>query len=269
MSSLPRRPRLALPFTILSDRDRGRLVAGEDFRYTLAGPGLESWLPDWLPLLDGRLTLDEALARLDPRHHAAARQLLDHLAGERVLVDGPVEAAHPARRLRLIVEGTGLLRSGLEALAAETGDLVRVLCQDRLDVEEALRFNERCLLGAFPWLWVSCAAMSRGYVSPVFLPDAGPCLACLFGHFRRLSPLPELYDELVGHARAGRAIVPVPFPQPAAAILQQLAAWKVELLADDEPAAAVYRLHVLETSLEVSAHPVLVDPECPACRGRR
>jgi bacteriocin biosynthesis cyclodehydratase domain-containing protein len=119
-------------------------------------------------------------------------------------------------------------------------------------------------------MWTSCAALSRGYVSPVFLPDCGPCLACLLGAFRRLSPLPELYDELAAHARAGGRIAAAPFPAPGVAILQQLVAWKVDLLSRPEPPAALYRLHVLEAaSLETAAHPVFLDPECPACHGRR
>src|SRR5207302_70111 len=52
VTPLPTRPCLALPFTVLTAQDRVRLVAGEDFRYTLTGPGLETWLPDWLPTLD-------------------------------------------------------------------------------------------------------------------------------------------------------------------------------------------------------------------------
>ena len=48
MSRLPERPCLALPFTFLSSPDRVRLVAGEDFRYTLDGPRIETWLPQWL-----------------------------------------------------------------------------------------------------------------------------------------------------------------------------------------------------------------------------
>jgi bacteriocin biosynthesis cyclodehydratase domain-containing protein len=261
-----------VPYTVLAEGDRVRLVAGEDFRWTLTGPGIAAWLPGWLPLLDGRHTLAEALSRLAPEHHAAARQLLDHLTGERVLIDGPAEAAHPGRNYRLTVEGTGLLRAGLEAQVQGEDSLpaVTVLCQDRLDMDEALRFNERCLHGSSPWLWVSCAALSRGYVSPVFLADAGPCLACLLGHFRRLSPLPELYDELANHARAGGTLSAAPFAPSGVVILQQLVAWKVDLLARSEAPAAVYRLHVLEAaSLEVSSHPVMVDPECPACHGRR
>src|SRR3712207_9320265 len=35
-------------------------------------------------------------------------------------------------------------------------------------------------------------------------------LPILLGHFRRLSPLPELYDELIEHARKGGAFAPAP-----------------------------------------------------------
>jgi bacteriocin biosynthesis cyclodehydratase domain-containing protein len=261
-----------MPFTVLAEGERVRLIAGEDLRWTLNGQAIGEWLPAWLPLLDGKHTLDELLSHLAPEHHAAALQLLEHLASERVLINGPVEAAHPGRRYRMSIEGTGVLRVGLEALTQGESSLpaINVLCQDRLDVDEALRFNECCLRRSSPWLWVSCAALSRGYVSPIFLPDAGPCLACLFGHFRQLSPMPELYDELAGHARAGGSFASAPFPETGVAILQQLLAWKIDLLARPEAPAAVYRLHVLEvTSLEVSSHPVAVDPECPACHGRR
>jgi bacteriocin biosynthesis cyclodehydratase domain-containing protein len=247
-------------------------VAGEDFRFTLSGPDLDRWLPGWLPCLDGRLTQEEAIGRLPPEYQAAAHQLLERLAGERLLVDGPLEAAHRPRSWRLAVEGTGALRPGLEALAdaPSAGSAVAVLCQDTLDFSEALRFNERCLRGDAPWLWISCAALARGYVSPVFLPNAGPCLACLFGHFQRLSPLPDLYDELIRHGEEKRPFAAAPFPPPALTILEQLTAWKVDLLARPDPSAAVFLLHVLEVkSLEVTAHPVLVDPECLACRGRR
>src|SRR5207244_113375 len=112
----------------------------------------------------------------------------------------------------------------------------RVLRQDRLDLDAALRFNAECLGGEAPWIWVTSGPMGRGYVSPVFLPDDGPCLACLLGHFRRLSPLPELYDELIAHARAGGVIGPSPFPPHGEAILSSLADWKAERLASSAPA---------------------------------
>ena len=50
--------------------------------------------------------------------------------------------------------------------------------------------------GDAPWLWVSTGAMSRGYVSPVFLPDAGPCLGCLLRHGRLLSPAREIHGRV-------------------------------------------------------------------------
>jgi bacteriocin biosynthesis cyclodehydratase domain-containing protein len=266
---LPLRPCLALPFTFLAAPDRVRLVAGEDFRYTLEGPGLDKWLPEWLPTLDGGRTLEEALAALPHEVWPAARQLVARLYGERVLIDGPAAAAHRPRRSHLEVEGSGPLRDALTPAPGD-GEAVHVLCQDRLDYDEALRFNRCMLEGRAPWFWVTCGPLSRGYVSPAFLPDAGPCLECLLAGFRRLSPAPELYAELAEHAAQGRPLTPAPFPGPAVAVLLDLLRWKVELLTESAPPAALYRLHVLEVAaLEVTAHRVFADPECPACRGRR
>jgi bacteriocin biosynthesis cyclodehydratase domain-containing protein len=256
---------------VLPAPGRVRLVAGEDFRYTLSGPGLETWLPGWLPLLDGQRTLEEALAHLPESVRESARALVARLAGERVLVDGPPVAAHTARRYRIVVEGTSAVGA---LLGTNPGDPalpgLPVLVQDRLDLEEALRFNERCLAGSVPFLWLTTGPLARGYVSPVFLPDAGPCLACLLGHFRRLSPFPELHDELIEHVRAGGSLVPAPFPDHGQGVLVQLARGKVEWLSLADRPAALYRLHVLELeNLEVRSLPLFIDPDCPACRGRR
>jgi oxazoline/thiazoline synthase len=266
-----RRPRLALPYTILTGPDTVRLVAGEDFRYTLSGPGVERWLPDFLSGLSGAEPLAQALGRLPEEQRDLALELTARLYGERVLVDGPALAAHPAGPYRLAVEGSGALREALEADAApqgEGGRALPVLCQDRLDYEEALRFGRRCRAEGAPWLWATTGPMSRGYVGPLFLPDAGPCLGCLLGHFRRLSPAPEIYGELLDHARDGKAVRPVPFPDPAVAVLAALVRWKAALLPERDPPAALYRLHVLElAAMEVSAHRVFADPECPECGG--
>jgi bacteriocin biosynthesis cyclodehydratase domain-containing protein len=268
-----RRPRLALPYTVLADRDRVRLVAGEDCRYTLTGPGLEQWLPDFLSICDGRLSLDECLGRLPSEHRPAARELAERLYGERLLCDGPAAAAHRPAPYRLAVEGTGPLAESLrQQLAADNPDAppLPVLVQDRLDYEEALAFNRRCLGGATPWFWVTSGPLQRGYVSPAFRPDAGPCLACLLSHFRWLSPAPEIYDALAAHRRGGGAISPVPFPDEGLAVLRGLLLWKVALLAEPAAPAALFRLHVLEVAdLEVSGHRVFVDPECPDCGGGR
>jgi len=109
--------------------------------------------------------------------------------------------------------------------------------------------------------------MSRGYVSAVFVPDAGPCLHCLLRTFRTLSPAPELYDALLEHVRGGKTIEPVPFPDEALSLLAAIVRWKLRMLSEPEPPAALYQLHVVEAdSLEVSTHRVFKDTECPDCR---
>jgi bacteriocin biosynthesis cyclodehydratase domain-containing protein len=270
MNRSARRPRLALPFTVLTAPDTVRLVAGEDFRYTLTGPALDGWLPGWLAGLDGRSPLDEALARLPEAHRGAARQVVDRLYGERVLIDGAASDAHAPARFRLAPEGRAAWAAGWQpAVEGATARALPALCQDRLDHDEALLFNRRCLEAGMPWLWATTGPLSRAYVGPLFLPDAGPCLGCLLYHFRRLSPAPELYDALAAHARAGGPITPSPFPPHAAAVVRQLLVWKAALAEEPEAPAALYRLHVLEVaSLEVSSHRVWVDPECPECGGR-
>jgi bacteriocin biosynthesis cyclodehydratase domain-containing protein len=261
------RPRLALPFTVLTGPDTVRLVAGEDFRYTLTGPGLDAWLPDWLAGFDGRVSLETALDRLPDKRRTPARQLVDRLFGERVLIDGTAIDAHLPGRYRLALEGSAAWSAHWQSPAVRSdGQVLPVLCQDRLDYDEALRFNRRCRDSRMPWLWASTGPMSRAYISPLFLPDAGPCLSCLFYHFRRLSPVPELYDALTEQGGAGLPIVPVPFPLQAAAVVRNLVLWKVALAEETEAPVALYRLHVLEVaSLEVTSHRVFVDPECPEC----
>lgn len=274
MNNVPQRPCLAIPFTILSGPDRVRLIAGEDFRYTLDGPELNAWLPQWLPMLDGRRSLAEAIAALPERHREAASQVIARLYGERVLIDGPAAAAHTPGHFAVSIEGEGTLRQIVASLLPDQQDAgerpMCILCQDRLDYEEALRLNRRCLDEGKPWLWTSSAAMSRGYVSPLFLPDAGPCLECLFAHFRRLSPVPELYEDLIEHARQGRSIAPTPIPGRALSVLAQLVLWKAEAAQEANPPAALFRLHVLETAtLEIASHRVFFDPECPSCASRK
>lgn len=269
--SKPRKPRLALPFTVLTGPDRVRLIAGEDFRYTLEGAGLETWLPALLARMDGTFSLAELTGALAGERRTAFLEVIDQLYGERVLVDGAAAQAHPARPFRLAIEGEGPLTSLLESgpPVEAGGPALAVLCQDRLDPGGALEFNREQLAGDAPWLWATTGPMKRGYVSPPFLPDAGPCLACLMGHFERLSPVPELYGELAEHAARGGAMPALPFPGEALAVMASLVRWKAASLAVAAPAAALYDLHVLEVdTMEVSTHRVFRDPECTACRRR-
>jgi ribosomal protein S12 methylthiotransferase accessory factor len=238
-------------------------------------------LPKWLGQLDGRTILDLALNGVPPEQRTAAQEIVDRLYGERVLVDGAAADAHMPVHYEVVPAGKAAwaanwaARSHLSEAVAGHGEFstavqpLPVLCQDRLDYDEALCFNRRCLANGSRWLWASTGPMTRAYVSPLFFPGAGPCLSCLLYHFRRLSPAPELYAALVDHGRTGKPVIPVPAPAPAIAIVQQLVLWKAGLAAQAEPPAALFRLHVLElTSLEVSSHRVFVDPECPECGGR-
>jgi bacteriocin biosynthesis cyclodehydratase domain-containing protein len=210
---------------------------------------------------------------LPAERRQAAAQLLERLYGERLLIDGPAPGAHRLCSYRLLVRGDGPFSEEFPMALGQDADplpVVEVFVQDSLDYHAALCFNERALQGERPWLWVTVGPMNRGYVSPVFLPDAGPCLACLLTQYQRLSPAPELYDDLKNHARQGNVIRPVPFPSHGRAILRHLLLSKVELMRESEPPAALFQLHVLEVStLEVSAHRVFSDPECQACSRRR
>lgn len=257
-----KRPRLALPYSILAEADAVRLVAGEDFRYTLAASGLGAWLPALLRELDGVKTLDEVLARVPDDKRAAARGVVERLAGERVLVEG--EPRLEPMAYGLAVSGSGPLGEALRAgaKASASGAVVSVLVQDRLDFESALAWSDERRRGASPFLWATTAPLTRAYVSPVFLPEDGPCLRCLVRHFERLSPAPEIHAALREHSRRGGELAAAPFADEGVAILAALVRWKAALLARDERPSAVFELHVLEVaSLEVSAHRVLVDPE--------
>jgi len=267
-----RRPRLAYPFTVLPQADTVRLVAGEDFRYTLTGPALETWLPDLLVRCTGKLTLDSLLASFDLQRRAQAQQIIERLYGERVLVDGPAAAAHVVRQYGRQVTGQGVLYERLcrELMPDEGRPSVNVLCQDRLDYAAALAAARKARLALEPFLWVSYGAQQRAYISPLFLADAGPCLGCLLRGFHRLSPAPEVYDALLRHGRDGLAFAAADFPVESLDILDALARWKLAQAEVKEPPAALFRLHVLErATMEVTTHRVFVDPDCPECRGGR
>jgi bacteriocin biosynthesis cyclodehydratase domain-containing protein len=266
---LARRPRLAYPFTVLTGPNTVRLVAGEDHRYTLSAPELDRWLPPLLERCRGKETVTDLLAALELSQREAALQVLGQLYGERVLVDGSATDAHAARKYHVVINGQGELRDQMmPLLPAQTGNdaALMLFCQDRLDYEEALIQQRRCREHRTPLLWASTGALSRAYVGPLFLPDAGPCFGCLLGSFQRLSPAPEIYDALRDHARQGKPIEPTEFPREGLLILQGLILWKLQEAERDNPSPGLYRLHVLERErFEVSTHRVFADPNCPVC----
>lgn len=261
----PHRPRLALPFTILHAPDIVHLVAGEDHRYTLTAPGLDSWLPALLARCDGATPVADLLAPLTSEQQTAARQLFDRLLGERLLIEGPPELVALDFTQTWTLHGEGPLAERLRDHVphSTTAAGVLVYCQDRLDYATALDWNRTARKAQRPLLWVSHAALSRGYVSPLFLADTGPCLGCLLGGFHRLSPAREIHDALLEHGRLGRRFEPAPFPEEALTILEALVRWKLRLAQHPSPPRELYRLHVVERdSLEVSTERVFIDPEC-------
>ncbi len=257
----------ALPLTVIAAEDMVHLVAGEDVRLSIRAAGLAAGFAALLKQCDGKTPVETLLLELPELDRPRARQLLDRLHGERILCDGPVElVAVPSARYRPTLEGSGALVRRLQTDSAGEHEIT-ILCQDTLDYRTALEFNRRCLASRRgPWLWVTTGPASRGYVSPVFLPDAGPCLACLISAFQRLSPVPQLYEVLDRHSALGGEFSPARFPAEGLAVLESLVRWKVGRLGESPIAPAVFRLHVLELeSMEVSLHRVYRDPNCPEC----
>lgn len=261
-----RRLILALPFTILHETGMVRLIAGENMRFTLRGSGLELWLPTLLARCKTACTVAGLLNEVDAEVQLFAVQVIEQLISERVLVDAPVEQSHTPAIAGLEVHGSGPLVARLRSIpTSENADqVVTALCQDALDYHSAARWNREQL--SQRRLWISTGAMSRAYVSPLFLPGAGPCLSCLFRAFEALSPAPELYDALRVHAQENREIPAVPFPSVGVEILAGLVQWKLQQAAEPWPASGLYRLHVLEVrSMEISTHTVLRSVDCPDC----
>lgn len=246
-------------------------MAGEDRRYTLTGSGIDRWLPPLLERLDGARAVDVVVAELAEADQGPARELIDQLVEERLLVPPMAPEAHAPRPVALCPEGRGplveLLAPG--ATPEPAARPLRVLCQDRLDYEELSAFNRDARGGDAPWLWVSTGPVTRGMVSPLCLPEVGPCLGCLLGWSRRRSPMPALYDRLRAHVQGGGTVAPAPFPEAGLEVLAALVRAKAAALSSPAAPLGTYRLHVLELETwEVSAHPVPVDPDCPACAPR-
>ncbi len=271
-----RRPRLAWPFTIIPRNDAVWLIAGEDVRYTLRGDPDATWMPALLERCDGSRGIDELVADVPEPARELAHQLIDQLYGERVLIDGSAADAHRPAGSGVEVIGRSdlaeLTRGALAADSAPSSDPgrgrpgVQILVQDTLDYAAALAHNRACLERGQAWIWLTSGPLARGYASPLLVPDAGPCLACLLYGFERLSPVPEAYRVLAAHARDGGAIAPSPFPEPGQIILAQVARWKAGLAGDSLPPASLYELHVLDAAtMELSQHLVFAEPECPVC----
>lgn len=238
------RPRLAPHFTCVAAEGIVWLVAGEDVRYRVDPGGDPSWLRDAIARCDGTRTLDAVIAEVPVAMRADADDALRRLYEERVLVDGTAVQAHVA------------VPSGA----------IELFVQDTLDHAALLAHNAIALAERRRWMWMSTGPGSRAYVGPLFVPDAGPCAACLLVHFKRLSPAPDLYDALIAHGEQGRSFAAAALPAAALEVTASLARWKLGLAAQPVGASALYALHVVEVgTLTVTSHAPIRDPECAAC----
>ncbi|MBK7995428.1 MAG: hypothetical protein IPK14_19225 [Blastocatellia bacterium] len=262
--------KFAFPFTIISKQNIVKLVAGEDYRYTLTGANLDSWLPSLLAKIDGNKLTKEILENFDEPLKEQALAILERLYGERVLIENVVLKIATKENYKLEIFGSGKVFELLQNLAEkdfnkDSKNIIKILCQDRLDYQQILTFNQQRLMENSLFLWVSYGAMTRGFVSPIFFPNIGACLACLISQFKQLSPTPEIYQELI--EQAPKSIKAVNFPDYGVKMLEQLVLWKLSFLQETELPASIYRLHVLEiSSLEISSHQVFIAPDCPGCR---
>lgn len=264
--------KFAFPFTIITKQNTVKLIAGEDYRYTLTGANLDSWLPSLLAKIDGNKLTKEILENFDEPLKEQALAILERLYGERVLIENVVLKIATKENYKLEIFGSGKVYNLLQNLAEkdfnkDSKNIIKILCQDRLDYQEILNFNQQRLMENSLFLWVSYGAMTRGFVSPIFFPNIGACLSCLITQFKHLSPTPEIYQELIEHAQSSKTIQAVNFPDYGVKMLEQLVLWKLSLLQETELPASIYRLHVLEiSSLEISSHQVFIAPDCPGCR---
>lgn len=256
------RPRLAPGFTLVADAEALWLVAGEDVRYRLEPGGDPGWLAQAIARCDGTRTLDAIVDEAPAERRADARDALTGLYEERVLVEGTPVQAHAAAIGARVVGDSSL--ADLVRAAVPAGEGVEVFVQDTLDHAALLRHNAEALEARRRWMWISTGPRARAYVGPLFVPEAGPCAACLLVHFKRLSPAPALYDALLDHAGPfARAGLTPGFERAIAAH----AAWKLELAASPVGHAALYALHVIEEAdRTITSHAPIADPECAACR---
>jgi len=110
---VPNRVRFAFPFAILTKPDTVRLVAGEEFRYTLRSPSLEQWLPQLLSSFAREVEWRPLLNQLPCERHQQALEIISRLYGERVLLEGNGDHSHMPSPLRWVVEGSGKLSERL------------------------------------------------------------------------------------------------------------------------------------------------------------
>src|SRR5258706_6144643 len=106
---LPKQIQFAFPFAILTRPDTVRLVAGDEFRYTLRSPSLDQWLPRFLGSFDHEAEWRPLLKQLPGERQQQALEIITRLYGERVLLEANGNHSHTPSPVHWVVEGSGKL----------------------------------------------------------------------------------------------------------------------------------------------------------------
>jgi bacteriocin biosynthesis cyclodehydratase domain-containing protein len=265
--------KFAFPCTFVNDMGRIWIVAGEDVRISIDAPRTAEWVLPLLRSIDGAATIRTLIEERPAQFRKDAVELIARLKSERLLIDVSAPSSRSeSEKFTLKILGSGAVFEKLRAAVRgrEGERQLIVLCQADLNYQEARNFSRECQAADSPYAWISHGARTRAFVSPVFLPDSGPCLECLLDNFESLSPLPELYEALAGHAARNGEFAPVEIPAHTGEILGEILLEKIRLLETGSNAPAVFRLHVLEmANLGVETHRLLRDPACRSCSMRR
>lgn len=292
---LPTRPLLRPWYRLARLQGRFALEYGR-VAIVLEGAATERLVPALLPLLDGRRTVPEIVARLGSNAEPAILGALEQLAGHRLLTDGPpeggetasflastldlapAEAAERLRTVRLGVVGDGSLATEIAAAlvleesrppvavgwggTAEPLDLV-VVAPRPAELPRLAAWNELALRQGTRWLQVLPPNGRFAALGPLFVPDESCCRTCF--QLRQAASL-EYRAEL-----AELEATPAPFPSPpavtrAVAALAAFLAVRWAVGGDFHLAGAFYALE-LGFPLSLGLHRVYRVPRCPDCSG--
>jgi bacteriocin biosynthesis cyclodehydratase domain-containing protein len=290
----PIRPLLAPWYRLVEDGNRLLLEHGRSV-VVLEGAAVRTFVPSLLPLLDGTRTADELEARLGAPARPAIDLVLELLAANRLLVEGPDATAGPAAaraiaaayelapttaatRLRTAQIGiVGSAAAGAEVArllhAAGVGTVgqldwdgggvvdLAVVAPAPTEVGALGEWNELALGAGVRWLALRPHDGRVSTVGPLIVPGESCCYECLL---RRLA----------GHVEYGRdlaTIESVPITAGTDAGLESVAAGVAAHLAlcwlggrDSTLPGVLYAIES-RPALSIRAHFVLRVPRCSAC----
>jgi bacteriocin biosynthesis cyclodehydratase domain-containing protein len=296
---LPALPYLAPWYRVVQAEDKVVLEHGQRI-VVLEGAAARRLVPAVLALLDGTRTVDEIVRTLGRPSRPAVENVLEVLAGQGVLVEGPplrgdeprpfADAAALLASLspasKAVADAAGALRSCSVAVAGESAaaaEVARLLRSSGVGVERAdgpvtgvdltvcapaaaelprlPAWNEQALASALPWLQLLPFDGRYAAVGPLYLPGDTCCHECF--RRRRAANL-DAGDELALLDRAPASYPAAPAVDAlAAAVAAQLAlGWLV--LGDHYAPAAMYALELVPT-IALTVHHVHRVPRCPVC----